>query len=96
MSIGYATKESALDQKTGVRKLKELELWEVSLVTFPMNEMAGITARQGGAGQRARIRGIPARGRVPPRRREDHHRRRVQGTGRSAGGWGRASAYRTH
>ncbi len=43
MSIGYATKDSALDKKTGVRQLKDLDLWEVSLVTFPMNERAGIT-----------------------------------------------------
>ena len=43
MSIGYATKDSVFDKKTGVRQLKELELWEVSLVTFPMNEAATIT-----------------------------------------------------
>ncbi len=44
MSIGYGTKEAAsIDRKTGVRQLKELDLWEVSLVTFPMNELAAIT-----------------------------------------------------
>jgi uncharacterized protein len=43
MSIGYGTKEAAIDKKTGIRQLKELDLWEVSLVTFPMNEAAGIT-----------------------------------------------------
>ena len=43
MSIGYATKQSELDRKSGNRHLKELELYEVSLVTFPMNELAGIT-----------------------------------------------------
>ena len=44
MSIGYGTKDSSIDQvKTGIRQLKELDLWEVSLVTFPMNEAAGIT-----------------------------------------------------
>ena len=43
MSIGYAVKDSAYDQKTGVRTLKKLDLWEVSLVTFPMNDRAQIT-----------------------------------------------------
>ncbi len=43
MSIGYGTKDASIDKKTGVRQLKELDLWEVSLVTFPMNERAGIT-----------------------------------------------------
>ena len=43
MSIGYAVKDSSYDQKTGVRTLKKLDLWEVSLVTFPMNDRATIT-----------------------------------------------------
>ncbi len=43
MSIGYSTLDYEYDPKTGTRTLKELELWEVSLVTFPMNEMATIT-----------------------------------------------------
>ena len=36
LSIGYRTRESDIDRTTGVRKLKQVELWEVSLVTFPM------------------------------------------------------------
>ena len=43
MSIGYATKDSETDRKSGVRKLKELDLFEVSLVTFPMNDQALIS-----------------------------------------------------
>jgi len=43
MSIGFSTKESVFDKKTGVRSLKTLDLHEVSLVTFPANEMARIT-----------------------------------------------------
>ena len=43
MSIGYAVKDAAYDRNTGVRTLKKLDLWEVSLVTFPMNERAQIT-----------------------------------------------------
>ncbi len=40
LSIGYDTVIS--DVKDKIRYLKELKLWEVSLVTFPMNEMASI------------------------------------------------------
>jgi hypothetical protein len=43
MSIGYSTLDYEWDPKTNTRTLKELELWEVSLVTFPMNEQATIT-----------------------------------------------------
>ncbi|WP_020471476.1 HK97 family phage prohead protease [Zavarzinella formosa] len=43
MSIGYSTLDYDYDPKTGTRTLKKLDLWEVSLVTFPMNEQATIT-----------------------------------------------------
>ena len=43
LSIGYVTKDSAFDRKSGTRSLKEVDLHEVSLVTFPMNDKAGIT-----------------------------------------------------
>lgn len=40
LSIGYdAVKE---DVKDNTRYLKEVKLWEVSLVTFPMNQSAGV------------------------------------------------------
>jgi uncharacterized protein len=41
LSIGYETLKSALVDE--VRELQELKLWEVSIVTFPMNEMATVT-----------------------------------------------------
>ena len=43
LSIGYRTVKSTYDEQTGVRSLSELELWEVSPVTFPANEAARIT-----------------------------------------------------
>lgn len=43
LSIGYGTKKYEIDQVKGVRKLIELDLYEVSLVTFPANEKAQIT-----------------------------------------------------
>ena len=42
MSIGYRTRKSAA--QGNARLLKEVDLWEVSLVTFPMNESAQIDA----------------------------------------------------
>ena len=39
-SIGYSTEVSEVDNKTGIRKLKEVNLYEISLVTFPANEKA--------------------------------------------------------
>jgi HK97 family phage prohead protease len=45
MSIGYKTIEADFEgENASVRRLKQLELWEVSLVTFPMNPEAAITA----------------------------------------------------
>lgn len=42
LSIGYRTVKSS--DRSGARMIMEAELWEVSLVTFPMNEMARIDA----------------------------------------------------
>ncbi|WP_133486513.1 HK97 family phage prohead protease [Aliiroseovarius marinus] len=44
LSIGYRTKKSTKTQ-TGGRRLTELELWEVSLVTFPMLPTARVGAK---------------------------------------------------
>lgn len=41
MSIGYSTLDYAIEG--GVRLLKTLKLWEISLVTMPMNQLALIT-----------------------------------------------------
>jgi len=43
MSIGYTTIDASLDYDSGIRTLKQLDLWEVSLVTFPANDQARIT-----------------------------------------------------
>jgi len=44
MSIGYRVVKDETDGKSGVRRLLELKLFEVSVVTFPANEAATITA----------------------------------------------------
>jgi uncharacterized protein len=44
LSIGYRVRESYRDEKTGTRVLTDIELMEVSIVTFPANDRARITA----------------------------------------------------
>jgi len=44
LSIGYRTQEYEMDMDAGARKLTKLDLWETSVVTFPMNELANIYA----------------------------------------------------
>ena len=43
LSIGFMSKEWAYDRDTEVRTLTAVDLWEVSLVTFPANEKARVT-----------------------------------------------------
>lgn len=47
LSIGYLTVDADIDRTTGVRNLKKLDLWEISLVTFPMLPEAQITGVKG-------------------------------------------------
>lgn len=44
MSMGYVSREDSVDRGTGVRSLKKVDLWENSIVTFPMNPMAGVSS----------------------------------------------------
>lgn len=43
LSIGFISKQWIYDRETDVRTLSEIDLWEVSLVTFPANEKARVT-----------------------------------------------------
>ncbi|WDM85390.1 HK97 family phage prohead protease [Ehrlichia sp. JZT12] len=43
LSIGYTVVDDYIDVKTGIRVLKKISLWEVSLVTFPANIYSKIT-----------------------------------------------------
>jgi len=43
LSIGFMTKEADYDRETDIRTLREVDLWEVSLVTFPANEKSRVT-----------------------------------------------------
>jgi len=44
MSIGYRSRDDSYDRVTGVRSLKKLDLVELSLVTFPMNDASRVSA----------------------------------------------------
>lgn len=58
LSIGYDTIKSVMDG--GVRKLTELKLWEISVVTFPMNPEAVVTSVKSEADQIAAFRRVLA------------------------------------
>ncbi len=42
LSIGYVSVDDHFDRKTGINTIKEVDLWEVSVVTFPANNMARV------------------------------------------------------
>lgn len=44
LSIGFKTVKGRTDPKTRVRKLYDVELWEISLVTFPLLSSARVHA----------------------------------------------------
>lgn len=63
MSIGFMTRDDSYDEKEGVRTIKRLDLWEVSIVTFPANEEAQVDE----------VRSALARGQLPtPKQFEKH------------------------
>lgn len=47
LSIGFATREDSYDRVTGIRTLKKVDLYEVSLVTFPANDTARVQGVKG-------------------------------------------------
>jgi HK97 family phage prohead protease len=47
LSIGFRTVRGKTDAKTGVRSLVEIDLWEISVVTFPMLPTARVTMVKG-------------------------------------------------
>ena len=44
LSIGYMAQDSDIDRRTGVRTIKKAQLFEISIVSMPMNEHAQISA----------------------------------------------------
>ncbi|MBV8850678.1 MAG: HK97 family phage prohead protease [Methylobacteriaceae bacterium] len=57
LSIGFKAGRSAVDRKTGIRRLYAVDLWEISVVTFPMLPQARIIAvKEAGDGARQEAR----------------------------------------
>ena len=44
LSIGFRTVQGRTDPATGVRRLDKIDLWEISVVTFPMLPEARVSA----------------------------------------------------
>jgi hypothetical protein len=44
LSIGFKTVRARKDSVSGTRTLQEVDLWEISVVTFPLLEAANVTA----------------------------------------------------
>ncbi len=55
LSIGYRTVRGRTDAKTGVRHLHEVDLWEISVVTFPMLPEARVTGVKDANAHLARV-----------------------------------------
>lgn len=56
LSIGYMLKDYEYDNEKGAFLLKEIDLWEISLVTFPANDEARISE----------VKSLLERGETPP------------------------------
>jgi HK97 family phage prohead protease len=52
LSIGFRTVRARTDAKTGLRQVAEVDLWEISVVTFPMLPGARISDVKGGGAMR--------------------------------------------
>ena len=48
LSIGFRTEKGVRDARSGVRTLKKIDLWEISVVTFPMQPGARVNAVKSG------------------------------------------------
>ncbi|MCP1289830.1 HK97 family phage prohead protease [Chromobacterium sp. S0633] len=42
LSIGFVSRDDSYDRVTGVRTIKQVDLWEVSVVTFPANDASRV------------------------------------------------------
>lgn len=52
LSIGFRTVKARKDRKSGIRRLVEVDLWEISIVTFPMQpdaRVAHVKSRDAGS-----------------------------------------------
>lgn len=47
LSVGFITRDDSYDRVTGVRTIKKADLFEVSIVNFPMNDLARVQSVKG-------------------------------------------------
>ena len=73
LSIGFRAVKGSRDAKSGVRRLKEIDLWEISIVTFPMLQEARVETVKTG----------PFAGRLPTEREFERWLTRDAGLSRS-------------
>lgn len=82
MSIGFMVEEDSYDSRAGIYTLNKVDLWEVSIVTFPANEAANvesIKAHLNYAEYIDRIRTCTGRGDLPTVRDFEETMREVFG-----------------
>ncbi|MEP9368056.1 HK97 family phage prohead protease [Xanthobacter sp. VNH20] len=62
LSIGFKAAAARTDPRTRVRRISRIDLWEISIVTFPMQPDARVIAAPGGEDVRGRLsaRRVPA------------------------------------
>jgi HK97 family phage prohead protease len=73
LSIGFRAVKAKRDARTGIRRLEKVDLWEISVVTFPMLPEARVASVKGG----------PFAGRVPTEREFERWLTRDAGLTRS-------------
>ena len=57
LSIGFKTVKGRVDPRTRIRRIEQLDLWEISIVTFPLLTGRARACRQGRAAAAAQRRG---------------------------------------
>jgi HK97 family phage prohead protease len=81
LSIGFRARRASRDARTGQRRLYDIDLWEISIVTFPMLPGARVTAIKSSATAafplaRPRLAAIPPSPMAAPRSPYSATRRR--------------------
>jgi len=79
LSIGFRTLKGRIDPRTRIRKLEAVELWEISIVTFPLLAGARVRAvKQASSPPMSRLRARAEKewaGMIGAGRRSDRHER---------------------
>jgi uncharacterized protein len=66
LSIGFRTAKARIDPRTRIRRIYAVDLWEISIVTFPMLTGARVrSSRIGGPTARRAITGSPGTRSLP-------------------------------